>query len=500
MKFLRRKQQFYAASPRSKNVSEWLAALSQNNEDFIKKVLQTPFGNLTFWYYNSLIDHERLNVDICKPLKSQPWKTAGDVERAVYVDNTEVTSDITVANDKLLSGFAACQLPDNKNEVLFINAPADVQREVSVPETEFSVIGPQESFVEKLETNIFLVRKRLPIEDLRIRKIGVGTLSKTETAILYIDGIADDENVQTVEQRIKEVQFDEVLGTNALAQMIQDHSMTVFPQFVNTERPDRVAASLAEGKVIFMTNGSPEAIVTPSTLVEFFTSLEDYYLPWYIASFVRVLRLFSFVFSVFATPVYVAVLTYHYELIPKDLLATIIASRSNIPFPPVLEALFLEFTIELLREAGARLPTKVGQTIGIVGGIVIGQASVEAGLTSNILLIVVALAALASFTAPVYQMGNTVRVIRFPFIIFAALFGAVGIALTLAFFLAHLIRLESIGRPYLSPFYPLRLADWKDTFVRLPYSTFTKRPTQMRPESKKRMSMAKADKEKDIDE
>ncbi|WP_158735293.1 spore germination protein [Alteribacillus sp. YIM 98480] len=500
MNFFKRKKSFQAASPKSKNLSEWLSALSDGNEDFMEEIIETPYGNIKICYYTTLIDHQRLNVDFLQPLKTTPWRTYKDIQRNIYVDDTAVTNDIPTTNERLLQGFAACQLPDRKEEVLLINAPADVQREVSIPETEFSVIGPQEAFVEKLETNIFLIRKRLPIEDLRIRKLKIGTLSSTETAVFYIDGIADQENVNTIIQRLKEVNFDDVLGANALAQMIQDHSYTVFPQFVNTERPDRVAASLAEGKVVFMSNGSPQAIIGPSTLVELFSSLEDYYLPWHIASFVRMLRLFSVGFSILATPVYVAVLTYHYEMIPKDLLSTLIASRSNIPFPPLIEALFLEFTIELLREAGARLPTKVGQTIGIVGGIVIGQASVEAGLTSNILLIVVALAALASFTTPVYQMGNTVRIIRFPFIVMSAMFGAIGIALMLAFVIAHLIRLESLGRPYLAPFYPLRFTDWKDTFVRLPYNMFQQRPQQMRPKSKARKKASKTQKNKDIDE
>ncbi|MFB4163467.1 spore germination protein [Alteribacillus sp. JSM 102045] len=500
MNFFRRKQYFQAASPKSKKLSEWLPALSDGNEDFVEEIIETSYGNLQLFYYSTLIDHERLNVDALQPLKNSPWKTYKDIQRNIYVDETEITSDISSANQKLLTGFVACKLPDQKEDIILIKAPADVQREVTIPETEFSVIGPQEAFVEKLETNIFLVRQRLPIEDLRIRKLKIGTLSNIETGVFYIDGIAEKENVNTVIQRIQEVEFDDVLGAAALAQMIQDHSRTVFPQFVNTERPDRVAAALAEGKIVFMCNGSPQAIITPSTLVEFFSSLEDYYLPWHIASFVRVLRLFSVVFSIFATPIYVAVLTYHYEMIPKDLLSTLIASRRNIPFPPLIEAMFLEFTIELLREAGARLPTKVGQTIGIVGGIVIGQASVEAGLTSNILLIVVALAALASFTAPVYQMGNTIRIIRFPFIILAAMYGAIGIAIMLAFVIAHLIRLESLGRPYLAPFYPLRLTDWKDTFVRLPYSALQKRPQQMRPQSKKRINFSTAHEKKDIDE
>ncbi|MCS0543043.1 spore germination protein, partial [Aeromonas veronii] len=225
-----------------------------------------------------------------------------------------------------------------------------------------------------------------------------------------------------------------------ISQIIVDNTNSPFPQMLETERPDRVASVLVEGKVVVLSEGSPQAIITPTTLVEFFSSFEDYFLNWYIASFVRLLRLFSVIFSILITPIYVAVLTYHHELIPRDLLATLVISRREVPLPPILEALFLEIVIELLREAGARLPAKVGQTIGIVGGIVIGTASVEAGLTSNVLLIMVALAALASFTTPVYTMGNTIRIIRFPFLLFSQLWGLIGIVVCFCFLLAHLIR------------------------------------------------------------
>jgi hypothetical protein len=301
-------------------------------------------------------------------------------------------------------------------------------------------------------------------------------------------------------QRLNDIEFDQVIDSSSLAQMVTDNTMSIFPQLINTERPERVAAVLAEGKVAFLADGSPEAVFGPTTLVEFFSSLEDYYLPWQIASAVRLLRFFAVAFSVMSTPIYVAVLTFHYELIPRDLLSMIIASRSNIPFPPIIEAIFLELTIELLREAGARLPTKVGQTIGIVGGIVIGQASVEAGLTSNILLIIVALAALASFTTPVYQMGNTIRLMRFPFIILSAFLGGIGVAFCSLYTVVHLLHLTSLGRPYLEPVFPPRFADWKDAFVRLPFSWMSSRPVFLRPRDKGRFNFLRAVKKHDIDE
>ncbi|MFD2704397.1 spore germination protein [Salibacterium lacus] len=498
MYFLKRKRS-YEEAPVPRHPEDWLFQLAQKSRDVVEEKIQTPFGTVDLYYVKDLINTERLHKDVLQPLKQEPWMSYQDIEQHVYIDVVEKTSEISKLNESLFTGGVVLKLSSEQG-MLVLAVPTDVKRNITIPETEFSVVGPREAFVETLQTNIFLVRKRLPVEDFIVKTIKVGRLSKTKTSVFYIESIADKENVNTMLQRLHEVDYDEVLGSNSLAQMIQDHSFTVFPAFVNTERPDRTAAALAEGKVVFMCDGSPEAVIAPSTLVEFFTSLEDYYLPWYTASFVRILRLVSVIFSIIATPVYVAVLTFHYEMIPKDLLSTLIASRSNIPFPPLIEAVFLEFTIELLREAGARLPTKVGQTIGIVGGIVIGQASVQAGLTSNVLLIIVALAALASFTAPVYQMGNTVRIIRFPFLIGAASMGGIGIALSFVFVIAHLIRLESLGRPYFAPFFPLRLMDWKDTFIRLPFNFLYKRPHQTRASYRKKLPAEKITKKKDIDE
>lgn len=304
----------------------------------------------------------------------------------------------------------------------------------------------------------------------------------------------------TVLQRVKEIDFDQIIDSSYVTQMISDNHKSLFPQLVDTERPDRVAAVLSEGKVVVLVNGSPHALIGPTSLIEFFAAFEDYFLNPIIASSFRIIRLFAVSFSILVTPIYVATLTFHYELIPKDLMGTLITSRREVPLPPILEAVFLELTIELLREAGARLPTKVGQTIGIVGGIVIGTASVEAGLTSNVLLIIVALAALASFTTPVYQMGNTIRLIRFPFLLFANFYGMLGVVVCFCYLIAHLLRLTSLGRPFLEPIYPTRLQDLKDAFFRFSFASNPMRPIKLQIENSERFNPKKAKEKKDVDE
>jgi hypothetical protein len=485
----------------SKTVSELLSTLGQSM-DFQKRAFTNINSKQHFWvsYIEPLVDFEIVQKNILSYLLHSPIETLDDIKQVIPVENIIITSNVTVVEEKMHEGYLFVQLNEFANKGALIKAQRSVIRNVSIPEVEFSVVGPKETFLESLEINLHLLRKRIPSNNLTIKILKIGKLSKTKIAIVYIKGIADDENVNTVIQRINDIEFDQIVDSSYIEQIISDNHNSPFPQLLDTERPDRVASILTEGKIAVIVDGSPHALIGPTTLVEFFASFEDYFLNWYIASFFRLIRLFSVAFSVLITPIYVATLNYHYELIPKDLLGTLITSRREIPFPPIVEALFLELTIELLREAGARLPTKVGQTIGIVGGIVIGTASVEAGLTSNVLLILVALAALASFTTPVYKTGNTIRLMRFPFLLFAELWGLLGVVFSFCFLMGHLLQLTSLGRPFLEPIYPLRVADLKDALIRLPFSSQSKRPQQLRPSQPIRFSRKKAKQKKDIDE
>ncbi|ADC50881.1 sopre germination protein [Alkalihalophilus pseudofirmus OF4] len=470
------------------------------SSDFEHRIIVTSYKNLWVSFYGTLIDPKKLHNDVIKKLQDHQFHTPEDLRTFISIDDTKLTSDGNVVADSLMRGYACIQLEEQAALCILVAIQTDDKREITIPEVEFSVVGPKESFVEGIDTNINLVRKRIPVPDLKVKEYTVGTLSRTRVCIMYIQSIANEENVNTMIERVSSIQFDQINDSSYINQMIEDQTNSPFPQFIDTERPDRVAALLAEGKVIVLANGSPQAITGPTTLVEFFSAFEDYFLSWHIATAFRLIRLFAVWFSIFATPLYVAVLTYHAEIIPQDLLATLIVSRSQIPFPPILEALFLELTIELLREAGARLPTKVGQTIGIVGGIVIGTAAVEAGLTSNVLLIIVALAALASFTTPVYRMGNTIRLIRFPYIFASQLWGLVGLAILFNFMLVHLLTITSLGRPYLAPLYPTRLADFKDAFFRMSFNFQSKRPIHLQTKNNVRFNKRKAKKKKDIDE
>jgi len=491
--------------PPQRPISQLWETLRQSS-DFAELSFIVGGKELSIYYFDSLVDpqvlQERILCHLQNDIPNHPTVRLEDLQQIVPIQRIEVSEDAALIEEKVLKGFVAVSFREQPGKAALISAANENLglRKNNDSENEFSVVGPKVGFIENVGTNLHLIRRQIATPNLVFREMMIGSMSKTKVVIAYIDGVANPETIQTVMQRIEAIHFDVVFDNAIIDQLIADNSRTPFPLFVSTERIDRAIYALVSGQVAIFCDGSPYAVIGPAALFDFFTSPEDYYLPWVLGTFFRLIRFFGVMFSVLASPVYVAVLTYHYEMIPEDLLGPIIYSRSNVPFPPVLEVLFLEITIELLREAGARLPTKVAQTLGIVGGIVIGQATVDAGLASTILLIVVALAALASFTTPIFKMSNTIRFIRFPFILFAACWGGIGIAFAVCGLFIHLGRLQSLGYPYLVPFYPLRVRNFRDTFVRSPYSATAERPTFLRPQSRFRYDPEDAKQKRDIDE
>ncbi|WP_020060268.1 spore germination protein [Bacillus sp. 123MFChir2] len=434
-----------------------------------------------YWisYFRASMDGMRLQNYLMPALLHHTAPTLEEIKAMVPISGLIITSDVKKIEEMVLKGHAIIQLQEHDTECLLANVAIEKYRLPTIPLNESTVIGPQEGFVEDIDTNINLVRKRLPVLELKTKELLIGELSKTKVVIMYLSNITEKENVTYLENALNTMQYEQINDSYYIPQLMGNTS--IFPTFINTERADRVSNGLIDGKIAIFVDGSPNVLLSPVSLLDFFISPEDYSVSWFYATFSRLLRFIAVTFSICATPLYVAVLSYHYELIPSDLLETLILSRAQVPFPPIIEAFFLELAIDLLREAGARLPVKVGQTLGIVGGIVIGQASVQAGLTSNILLIIVALSALASFITPIYQMGNAVRLLRFPFLILAELWGLLGISLGFIFLLTRLFRLSSLRKPY-GFVYPFRKQSAKDSFVRMPLSKIDQRGVQARPQ------------------
>ncbi|WP_144516971.1 spore germination protein [Bacillus thuringiensis] len=440
---------------------------------------------MPYWisYYRPSLDGEKLQKYLMPTLLERPNASLEELKEHIPMSGITITNDLQKIEDMVLKGHAIIQLNQQDQKCMLANIAIDNYRAPTPPLNESTVIGPQEGFVEDIDTNINLVRKRLPVLDLQTKEMIIGEFSKTKVVMMYLDNLAEKDNVDFLEESLRALEYDQINDSAYLQELMGEKS--IFPLYINTERTDRVTKALIDGKIAIFVDGSPSVLLTPVSYFDFFISPEDYNVSWMYATFSRILRLIAVLFSICATPLYVAVLNYHYELIPSDLLETLILSRAQVPFPPLIEALFLELAIDLLREAGARLPMKVGQTLGIVGGIVIGQASVQAGLTSNILLIIVALSALASFITPIYKMGNAVRLLRFPFLAFAEIGGLFGISLGFIFLFTHLFRLTSLRKPY-ALFYPTRQQSVKDSWIRFPLTMIDTRDVQARPQHVKK--------------
>lgn len=508
MMCVRGEEMFRVSSKKKKkalcSIPEFIHTMKESSDFVSYNVVDD--GTLCLFYYKSTAESLLINRFILTPIKREldHIENISDIANIVTLEEIITNPSIDDIREKLLGGYVLLQLTVNSKTAEYALLRAESlalgTRLYNDTENEYSVIGPKVGFVENIDTNIHLLRRNIVTEQLVFKEVIVGSISKTKVVVAYIEGITNDQHVNTAMQRLQGIDFDVPFDATMIEQFISDNSNSPFPVLLPTERLDRSVYALINGGVVILTDGSPYALAGPATLLDFFVSPEDYYLPWIAGSFLRLVRFFGAAFSLFSSAIYTAVLTYHYQMIPADLLGPIIYSRANVPFPPVLEALFLEITIELLREAGARLPTKVGQTIGIVGGIVIGQASVEAALTSTILLIAVALSALASFTTPTVKMSSTIRILRFPLIILAGAFGGVGLIVGFVFILAHLIRLKSLGSPYLLPLYPFRGLGTAEGLLRLPFSQTAGRASFLRPKKKWRYDPNQAKEKRDGEE
>jgi spore germination protein KA len=390
----------------------------------------------------------------------------------------------------LLNGFAIL-IVDRHEKALSFSIDNIEFRSITEPSTQTIIRGPKDSFTESIHTNISLIRRRIKNPKLQFEELIVGSDSRTKISIGYLSGVVNEGILQEARTRLHSIDIHAVLDSGNIEEAITDTSFTPFPLIFNTERPDVVASGILEGKIGIIVDGSPFVLIIPAVLTDFFQSSEDYYQPFLMSSFIRMVRYISFMIALILPSLYVAVTTYHHELLPTDLLISIQAQREGVPFPAVIEILIMELTFEILREAGVRMPRAVGQTVSIVGALVIGQAAVEAGLVSNVLVIVVSFTAIASFVSPIYNFSISTRLLRFILIFGASVAGLYGILLLLIFMVAHLVSLRSFGIPYLTPIAPLIIEDQQDVFVRFPIWSNKTRPTYLKTEQDIKMNEIK---------
>ncbi len=408
---------------------------------------------------NLIIEAEKLKITL---KKGQGLKIARD--QLLTTDQVSPAENIAGLFSGMARGAAAVML-EGSSGALLCDTREPQTRAVSEPANESALRGPRDGFIENLRTNSSLIRLRLPIPQLWMESMFLGRLSQTEVALVYIKGLAKENLVREARSRLGQIDIDAILGTGYIEDFIKDNPYTLFPLAYNTERPDKVITSLLEGRVAILVDGTPFALIIPTELNMLMQAPDDYFELQPIAVFIRLLRYAALVVSLTLPGIYVAVVTFHPELLPTDLFMRISSSREGVPFPVIAEMLLLEVIFEMLREAGLRLPPAIGPAISIVGALILGQAAIQAGLVSPGVVIVVALTAITGFTIPAFSLGASFRLLRFAFSISGATFGLFGLQFILLLSIVHLCSLRSLGVPLLSPFAPLIVSDLKDSIV-----------------------------------
>lgn len=453
--------------------------ISESSDVVEKEIKIGHTINSTLFYFDGLCNTDILEDKVIKPLTSLPKE---EIESLKDNDLLNKLSKevITLSSVSICETFDEAILPlmtgntlliiDGLDKLLILATQGFDKRGIEEPQSEVVIRGPRDGFVETLQTNIVLLRRRIADPNLIVQTAEIGRRSKKKICIAYIKGITNQDLVEEVRYRLSCIDTDQVQDTGTLEQLIEDNVLSPFPQMMYTERPDKTTAALMNGQVVLMVDGTPYALIAPITFNQLLKSPEDYYERWQIGTLIRLVRYVASFIALFLPSLYIAMVTFHQGMLPTTLTLGIAGTRAGVPFPAFFEALLMEATIELLREAGIRLPRAIGQTIGIVGGLVIGDAAVRAGFVSPVMVIVVAVTAIASFAIPVYSFSIALRMLRFGMMIGAAIFGLYGIIIIYIFINIHLVGLRSFGSYYTSPFAPYRYLDWLDLLYRAPLS------------------------------
>ncbi len=433
-------------------------------------------------YLDVIVDATQLEEGILRPLLALDSASADDPSQLVEQLNTGLVpigkTQIVEKQNELVQRIVKGEVIlfiESSRQALSISVQNSLHRELQEPNMEAVIRGPRLGFIETLSINMALIRQRIRSPQLKIERISIGTVSQTDVAIVYIGNMAPQTVIDEIRKRILGIDMDSVLESGYIEEMISDHPYSPFPLIQSTQRPDSVTASLIEGKVVVLIDGSPMALIAPITIWYGFQTAEDYYMKFIFATMLRWLRyLFAFL-SIALPAIYVAVTTFHQEMLPTSLALSLAAAREIVPFPALMETLIMEVTFEALREAGVRLPRPVGQTISIVGALVIGQAAVQAGIISAPIIIIVSLTGIASFLIPHPEMSQAISILRFPLIISAGTFGLYGVGASMIAILIHLVNLRSFGVPYLTPLAPVNFFGLEDVLVRAPWQVMRKR-------------------------
>lgn len=476
-----------------------LKQLFQNCGDVVQKSFvldrQPKSVKIHIIYVDGLTDNGMVEDTIIKPL-SYEWRGTSEqnlLESILYREAQTVDIAKETSFDKIIASVLkgdTAIFVDGYTEVFVLSTKKLPLRSISQNDTESGMRGPKDSFNEGFRQSTALIRRRIRDAKLKCEQGSIGQRSRTDYALMYLEDVAKPELVQNIRDRIEKYDIDAIFDSGMAEHLMEEKWYSPFPTFQSTTRPDKVAAGIVEGRVAVVFDNSPEVILAPSNFNMLLQASDDYYNRWAVGTFARVLRYIAAFLAIAFPGFYIAVTVYHSEMIPTTLLYAIASARSMVTFPIVVEVLIMEFLFELLREAGIRLPGPLGNTIGVVGGLIVGQSAVEAGIVSTIVVIVVALTAIASFAIPNEEFASVFRLLKFFIIITSAVLGLYGFMLGLLIVAVHLSELESFGVPYMMPVVSGSIDNMQarqDFVVRAPIKSMERRPIWARGENRIRL-------------
>ncbi|MBV7272554.1 spore germination protein [Clostridium sp. PL3] len=455
------------------NIDKIKSLVKSNNSLIIKSFdigKKSPVEG-SILYINGLSNKELIDRDILKPLMlyvKEDLSTIQNLEqflnkKYITISNSYIETDINRVSEAIKRGKSVL-LIQGCNNFIIIDTTGGEYRTISDPENETAVRGPRDSFVEKLESNISVMKRRIKDKNLMIESFTLGRRSQTDTVLMYIDDIVDKKILEEIRNRISSIDIDNIQGTSIVDQCIEKHPFSFFPQTIATERPDKVQAKLMEGKIALIVDENPFVSTFPTTFFEFFQTVEDYYFRTIVSSFTRLVRYLA-AFIILSLPsIYITLIKFNAELIPSEFIKSIVESRKGIVLTPFMSILSMNLIVEFLREGGLRLPGKIGQTLSVVGGIIIGDAALKAKIVSSLTLLIVGTTTVATFLIPNYEMALSIRLIGFINLIMSNWLGMLGLTISLFFLLAYLCSLDSYGVPYLT----FKKSNEKTAIIRAP--------------------------------
>lgn len=439
-------------------------------------------------YITSLIDTRVVDETVLEPLMRYSHVPDGKVHT---INNIDIISELmeqsvfTTAAQESKLWDEICDAIMEGDTVLFIDKCTSALilttrkyegRAIDEPHIESEIKGPRDGFVENIQTNAALIRRRIKDYSLRFDTMKIGDRSKTVVSVVYIQSLVNDALLKEVKSRLEKIRTASVIASQHIEELIEDSPNSPFPKIQSTERPDKVCAAILEGRIAILVDNTPFTLILPVVFWQFLLSSGDYYERFLYSSFIRWIRFIAMFLSISASSLYVLLTSYHQEMLPTALALKIAAGRNGVPFPAVLEAAVMEIVLEIMKEAGLRMPKPIGQTVSIIGTLVIGQAAVSAGLFAPLMIIVIAIAAISSYAVPDFSMSNMFRLLRFPILILTAFFGLYGYMAGIIAILLHLMSLRSFGTPYLAPLIPYEKNSILNVFIRSPWWKMWKRP------------------------